>query len=851
MAELAPLSPLRRERELEFTGPFTEEELAALNEGLDALPEEFRRLPRPLRITLDETLPPTPSGIAEPEWRDGAFILTRQEGHVTFRDAALDDDARRALWRRRATVHAVLSLHDDLHRWSSTPRWRRTNGWILPFERPLSLVEHPLNLADTAYARPRGKQSARLDFLTFAEAALVPVTQLPVDDLLRCQDFTRLRALHALLGNPWNPEPCPAFDAWLRADALDHLEVLLVQSSSRAPESLFGHLLVRPVWKTSLGPSFDTVIQFAAITLARAGPAHLVNGLFGGYSLGVFTISQTDLEREKLSGEQRSMTRWRLAMSPPELRRFMERAWEWERRGRFSYAFFSDNCATLLVWMLESSLDDSTLVAWPGFITSPAAVLDDFHRARRPGGRRLVEAIFPSFESTAMVGRRDEAKRRRLEATLTAALRADFSGAHDADVEVRRRAYARLAGASRAADASLHHDLFTWWALSARIERSVADVAHYERRELDTELVELPTTSLEAIWAERLATLERESTIQQRLMVLDRDAFVDDLRRRADRRPMTPGEQRRADDIAARLSLFDDVTTLQGDLVAEVFTGASATAFLDDEAEAIAVAEVTPATRSLPVSGHWRAGGGVGLWRRDDGSYTPVVRLESGGLREHIGAQRQRGIGAPVGVRMLEGGFTLAPSLPRPEFVQSHFNVIAFDTIAPPLPPAPRWQDFVGFGFEVGTDFRAWRSQHTLTGVAGWGSLHLSADHARHFVVVGAGPAGWIAADRADTVMPMGGVTTRALARLGLSLEWPSALRFEARHQSLWGPGRVLHEVRGDAALEWIIAWGGRPRLIVQPTASLTAEPSLARLNVMGLVMLEAVESLADLGSGR
>ena len=700
------------EKAPQFSGPFTDEELAALTDGFDALPEKLQKLPRPLHITLDETLPATPSGIAEPEWRDGVFVLTRQEGHVTFRDATLPEAERRALWRRRAVIHAVLSLHEDIHRWSATPRWRRTNGWILPFERPLSLVEHPLNLADTAYARPRGKQSARLDFLTFAEAALVPVTNLPTDDLLRCQEFTRLRALHQLLGTPWTPEPCPAFDGWRRGDALDHLEVLLVQSSARAPESLFGHLLVRPVWKTSLGPSFDTVVQFAAITLAKAGPAHLVNGLFGGYSLGLFTISQTDLEREKLSGEQRSMTRWRLTMSPREMRRFMERAWEWERRGRFSYAFFSDNCATLLIWMLESALDDSTLVGWPGFITSPAGVLDDLYRARRPDGRRLLEAIFPSFESTAKVARRDEDKRRLLEATLEPALRLSFAGAHASDVETRRRSYPRLAAASRDADVSLPRDLFAWWALSARIERSVADVAHYERRELEQELVELPTTSLDTIWNERLTTLERESTIQERLMILDRDAYADDLRRRSKKRAMTPGEQRRADDLAARLALFDEVTTMQGDLNADVFNSSSATTFLEDEVEAVVVAEVTPATRSLPVSGHFRAGGGVGLWRRDDGLITPVLRFESGGLREAIGAQRHRGVAHTVGVRMLEGGFTIAPSLQTPAFVQSHFNVIAFDTIAQQLPPSPRWQDFVGFGFEVGTDYRRWRSQH-------------------------------------------------------------------------------------------------------------------------------------------
>ncbi len=60
-----------------------------------------------------------------------------------------------------------------------------------------------------------------------------------------------------------------------------------------------------------------------------------------------------------------------------------------------------------------------------------------------------------------------------------------------------------------------------------------------------------------------------------------------------------------------------------------------------------------------------------------------------------------------------------------------------------------------------------------------------------------------------------------------------------------------MHELRGDVSLEWVLAWGGRPRLLVRPTASVTAEPALNKVNAMGLLMLEAVESLADLGPSR
>jgi hypothetical protein len=688
--------------------------------------------------------------------------------------------------------------------------------------------------------------SSKLDFLTFAESALVPVDSLPVDDLVRCQEFTRSRALGEFLGVPWTPGKCPAFDSWTRLDELEHIEVLLVQASGRAPESLFGHLLVRPVWRSSIGPSFDTAIQFAAITLPNLGPLHIAKGLFGGYSIGVFTISMTDLTREKLSGEQRSMTRWKLSLNRGEQRRFLERTWEFERRGRFSYAFFSDNCATVLVWMLETSLDEPALAKWPGFITSPGGVLDDLFRAKKRSGERLLSAVFPTFESTGVVAQRSEARRFELEKKFDE-LKTDFSGAHSSDVATRQAAYGSLAKASREAPASLHADLFAWWASSARVERASADEALHELRELEQERVEPGTMTLEEMWTERLTSLERESTLQKALMLLDRETFMDDLRRRAKKRDATPSELAKQRELEARLALFDEVTSQQGALVSDVFAGVSAPAFLEAETDAVIADEVAPATRSLPLSGHWRTGLGGGVLTgvlTGQAVAVPVVRVDEAGLLELLGEQRARGLGGRVGVRMLEGGLTFAPTLGQ--MVQSHFTLVAFDSIAPPMAPSPKWKEHLGFGFELATDYRQWRTVPTLSGGAGWVFLNVQGDHARNLLTAGVGPALWVGTGGFG-IVPVGGVTTRMVARVALQREYASALRIEARHQSVWGPSRQLHEVRADVSVEWVVAWGGRPRVLVRPTASLSAEPVDGRLMIGALLMLEPVESLADL----
>ncbi len=329
------------------------------------------------------------------------------------------------------------------------------------------------------------------------------------------------------------------------------------------------------------------------------------------------------------------------------------------------------------------------------------------------------------------------------------------------------------------------------------------------------------------------------------MMLLDRESFQDELRRRANKRAPTAVEAKEQAELESTLALFTQVTTAQGALVSEVFPDGSADAFLEAERAASIAEEVPPVTRSLPVSGHWRTGLGAGLWRRDDGTVTPVVQFDEAGLLELLGEQRLRGLGAPVGVRMLEGSLTLAPSLRQPEIVQSHFTLVAFDSIARAVPPAPRWKDHLGFGFEAATDFRAWRSQHTLYGGAGWVLAHVQSAYARNLLALGVGPAVWAAVDGRG-VMPVGGVSTRLVARVALQREWPSSLRLEARHQSLWGPGRAMHELRADAALEWVVAWGGRPRVLVRPTVSVTAEPTLARLSATAVLMLEPAESLAD-----
>src|SRR5690606_21907466 len=130
-----------------------------------------------------------------------------------------------------------------------------------------------------AFSRARGQASAALDLVTFAEELFVPAESLRpealgVDDQVRCQEFSRARVLSEVLAEEGlgalPPRGrCPAFDTWAEVENLSHFEVLMAAASGRQPESLFGHLMLRPVWREGAvprGPGFGTVVQLVALT---------------------------------------------------------------------------------------------------------------------------------------------------------------------------------------------------------------------------------------------------------------------------------------------------------------------------------------------------------------------------------------------------------------------------------------------------------------------------------------------------------------------------------------------------------------------------------------------------------
>ena len=704
--------------------------VAELRAGLAALPPELRAVPGgPLRLRLHAESSDWGLGDGtpqRPEWSSGLdtfHLYAYREGadaRALDRLRDLDAGTRETLWRRRAAVHAVVRRHEAAHGWARSGPWRRAGDWLLPFERPLTWSDQALNVYAWAFSRRRGQAAPELDLATFAEELLVPAealapTALPPDDQVRCQEFTKARALAVLLlrdaGAHLPPRgACPAFDGWARPDALSHVEVLYVAATGRAPESLFGHLMLRPVHTPGPGlpdaPSFGTVIQLAAFTGGgESALEYLAKGLTGGFQQTAMTQLTAELFRQTLELEQRTVRRFRLALPKDAALRVAERAWELERRGYFRYFFFTDNCASSLVRLVNVALDDTRQVSSPGlFYVAPTMVLDALARARVPvdgGDAPLLVSEGGAFLSTLDEARWAEGRRQELAGLLAHALPpphgARVAALHAAtasrDAEERAQAYRALgttfeqglrrAGpeAARAAFGYLH--------ASALVEKGLLDALEADRLQA-------------AAWDRRGggARPSTEDVLAERQRVFRREA---DLAQATAARPRAPETAALLDEAEQRP--FHAATEVLAALTAGPLSDVDARDAVQAPARALAQQETARARGALPRSGWGRLAAGAGVLRLPDGAWTATATLRSAVLHEELGEPLLHGYRPTSALTVLGGEVRLRAGPTAPAIAGSHVTVLRYRTLGGALPQQRTvWPAALGFGAALTQD---------------------------------------------------------------------------------------------------------------------------------------------------
>ena len=866
--------------------------------GLEALPPAMRRPPGG-RLELVLHPEPAPLGLgdgtkARPDWSEQReqFHLYRyapsEERRATLRLSRLTDTESEHLWRRRAVVHAVMQRWDDARGWSKRPQWRRLDGWLLPFERPLTWKESASITYAGAFSRARGQVSASLDFVTFAEELFVPAESLradalPVDDQVRCQEFSKARALsefitEARLGTLPSKGECPAFDAWAEADALSHLEVLLVAASGRQPQSLFGHLLLRPVWREGAmvqGPGFERVVQLVALTgMEEKGLGYLMKGMTGGYNTVFLTGTLGDITHESLELEQRTIRRFRLNLTPGESQRMLERIWELERRGYLGYYFFTDNCAAALLFLLNGSLENGRHVSAPGMLwVLPTATLDTLAKTNvvdANGGKvPLLEHVPDAFESTGDRARRAMVEQQQLLTKLATLLPSKaleplhhvHGQLQSPEPDVRRQAYERLPHAvTTALDAApsptrvnVREALHAYVAHAVRVERAAVDQAEAEKLAIERErlvAVELKGAGGAAQGVkDRQLLFEREDAMQRKLAVLDRTALLQQALDTATKRLPTPDELKALVRAEHTEAAFAAATEAQGTLNDGPFADVDPRVFLAKDHEQKKEAETTWARGALRESGAARMVVSGGVDFPEVGAARPVVSLRTSAMNESLGDARLHGFQSSSELRVLDGELSVEPRWGVPRIIGSRLTLVGYRTLLPELPQQRRSvSDSLGWGAEarMSTDidrplpYRATVEAEALGVVA-------ASERFDTFLAVGLGAQATMAWTRGETV-PHVGPRLSLAHRTGLPGPGNSALRLEATYVPSWRMGITpgfTHEADATLQVEWYLGRVARWSVLLTPRAQVHWEGTLASWAGPGRSLASLPEGLA------
>ena len=470
------------------------------------------------------------------------------------------------------------------------------------------------------------------------------------------------------------------------------------------------------------GPGFEAVVQPVALTgLETGGPGYLVRGLSGGFTLGFLTSTLGDLTHETLELEQRTLRRFRLRLTPDEQVRLLERTWEMERRGYLPYYFFTDNCASALLFLLNGALEEEHLVRLPGaWWVLPGATLDAVAQVEvdSPEGRRpLLEHLPDDFESTgerawrAHVSRTEalDALAPKVGPGVTARLRGLHRRLQSPEPDTRREAWERLPAvveaalaaappAERDAVRTLLHGYLAW---SVRVERAEMDRAEDARLKVErSRLVKIheATPNTPDDTRERQLLFEREDVLQRRLAVLDRIALLQQALATAERREPTEDERQTLARAEATQATFTAATDVQGGLTTGLLSEVDALAFLERDGARKVEAERERSARSWPGSGAARTAVAVGVDVSPSGAARPVVVLRTAGLSEALGDASLHGFRPSSELRALDGELRLEPRRGLPRVVDSRLTLVGYRTLLrePPGTGAPCWTSWAG-----------------------------------------------------------------------------------------------------------------------------------------------------------
>ena len=198
-----------------------------------------------------------------------------------------------------------------------------------------------------------------------------------------CLFPARFRWLDQQLGLSSAPLPqvaCPLLDKSMTKADPTSVSMIFASAHINSPASMFGHPFLRVDTRTE-SKLLSNAISYAARTDAYRGPLYAYYGLFGYYH-GFFSfLPYYDKVSEYNDIDLRDLWEYHLDLSAEEARMMLYHLWELDRKYSYYY-FFDENCAYIILFLLEAARPSLDLTSGWGSYVLP---VDSFRRVLESG----------------------------------------------------------------------------------------------------------------------------------------------------------------------------------------------------------------------------------------------------------------------------------------------------------------------------------------------------------------------------------------------------------------------------------------------------------------------------------
>ncbi|MES0488841.1 MAG: DUF4105 domain-containing protein [Leptospirales bacterium] len=323
--------------------------------------------------------------------------------------------AKQKLNLQRALIRAILWRYNEHSGWAGSREWLSINKWKIPIKDGIVLTENSKNGSAMGFTEPEARKSSLKDFLYFGSYYFLP--DKPEKDVVKEQFRCRFLAQSEFFDskiNDMNPQfrslslqpttQCQEFEKWARMDEIDQFEIILAAPSTVFIGSMFGHVFLRVISANENGvrPVMSSrSFGFVAETHGpiEADPFGIIKGVIGTYRTILLESPFAEMYRQYVVMEDRSMRRWKLNLNKADKRKLMVRMWTMMRSSDYRYYFFSNNCGTYLIDLINGIMPEESPILYANDgLSMPTATIDGYISAT-VNDTAFVEYIPDTFES--------------------------------------------------------------------------------------------------------------------------------------------------------------------------------------------------------------------------------------------------------------------------------------------------------------------------------------------------------------------------------------------------------------------------------------------------------------------